>query len=98
MTNKLYIGNLPYNITEDELKEFFASAGNVTSVAIIKDKMTGKSKGFGFVEYSTPEEAQNAISTLNGKEIDGRAITVDEARPPKDFSDRRNDNRGGSRW
>ena len=81
MAKKLYIGGLPYSSTEDALKETFSQAGTVESVAIITDKMTGRSKGFGFVEMSTDEEAQNAIQMFNGKDLEGRTITVNEARP-----------------
>lgn len=84
MAKKLYVGNLPYSATEDSLREFFSQAGNVESAAIITDKMSGRSKGFGFVEMSTDNEAQAAIDTLNGKDMDGRAITVNEARPKED--------------
>ena len=96
MENKLYVGNLPYAATEDDLKAHFSQAGTVTSVALIKDRATGRAKGFGFVEMATNEEAQKAISMLNGQEFMGRAITVNVARPPEDrprnFGDR---NRGG---
>ena len=81
MAKKLYVGGLSYDTTEDTLKATFAQAGTVESATIIMDKMTGRSKGFGFVEMSTEEEAQKAIDTLNGKELDGRTITVNEARP-----------------
>ncbi|MDD5760845.1 MAG: RNA-binding protein [Candidatus Pacebacteria bacterium] len=83
MSNKLYIGSLSYDTNEDSLKEFFSQAGTVTSANIITDKMTGRSKGFGFVEMSSEEEAKKAIEMLNGKELDGRTIFVDEARPMK---------------
>ncbi len=81
MATKLYVGGLPYSTQEDALKEHFAQAGNVTSAVIIMDKMSGRSKGFGFVEMSTDEEAQNAVSMFNGQEFDGRKLTVNEARP-----------------
>ncbi|MBI4920053.1 RNA-binding protein [Candidatus Azambacteria bacterium] len=81
MAKKLYVGNLSYDMSEDALKDAFSQAGNVDSAIIIKDKMTGRSKGFGFVEMSTDEEAQKAIEMFNGKELDGRALTVNEARP-----------------
>ena len=81
MAKKLYVGGLSYNTTETVLKETFAQVGTVESATIIMDKMTGRSKGFGFVEMSSDEEAQKAIETLNGKELDGRNITVNEARP-----------------
>ena len=85
MAKKLYVGNLSYNMTEDTLKDTFSAAGSVDSAIIIKDKMSGRSKGFGFVEMSTDEEAQKAIEMFNGKELDGRALTVNEARPMRGF-------------
>lgn len=81
MAKKLYVGGLPYSATEDAVKEYFSAAGTVESVNIITDKFTGRSKGFGFVEMSTEEEAQKAIEMFNGKEFDGRTLTVNEARP-----------------
>jgi cold-inducible RNA-binding protein len=81
MATKLYVGGLPYSTQEDALKELFAQAGSVTSAVIIMDKMSGRSKGFGFVEMSTNEEAQNAVSMFNDKEFEGRKLTVNEARP-----------------
>ena len=81
MSKKLYIGGVSYNTTQEGLAEAFAAAGTVTSAIIITDKMTGRSKGFGFVEMSTEEEAEEAIKMFNGKELDGRTITVNEARP-----------------
>jgi cold-inducible RNA-binding protein len=81
MATKLYVGGLPYSTQEDALRAHFAQAGNVTSAVIIMDKMSGRSKGFGFVEMSTDEEAQNAISMFNGQEFEGRKLTVNEARP-----------------
>lgn len=81
MATKLYVGGLPYATNDAALKEYFAQAGNVTSAVIIMDKMSGRSKGFGFVEMSTDEEAQNAISMFNDKEYEGRKLTVNEARP-----------------
>ena len=81
MASKLYVGNLPFTISEDELRELFAQAGTVESVAIIMDRDSGRSKGFGFVEMSTPEEAQAAIAQLNDFEVNGRKLRVSEARP-----------------
>jgi len=94
MAKKLYIGGVSYNTTNDSLKAAFAQAGNVESATIIMDKMTGRSKGFGFVEMATEEEAQAAIAMWNGKELDGRMIRVDEAKPMTDRPARGND-RGG---
>lgn len=90
MAKKLYVGNLSYDMTEDALKDTFSQSGTVESAIIIKDKMSGRSKGFGFVEMSTDEEAQKAIETLNGKEFDGRALTVNEARPMEERPRREN--------
>ena len=81
MGNKLYVGNLPYSITESSLTEMFSAAGTVDSVRLITDRESGRSKGFGFVEMSTDEEAEKAIAEFNGKELEGRALTVNEARP-----------------
>lgn len=81
MALKLYVGGLPYSTTQDALQAAFAQAGTVTSATIITDKMTGRSKGFGFVEMSTEEEAQKAIEMFNGKDFEGRTLTVNEARP-----------------
>ena len=79
---KIYVGNLPYQVTEEEIKSFFETAGEVASVSIIKDKYTGRSKGFGFVEMGDDELAQKAIDELNGKELGGRALRLGEAKPP----------------
>jgi cold-inducible RNA-binding protein len=81
MAKKLYVGGLAYASTEATMKEFFAQAGTVTSASVITDRDTGRSKGFGFIEMSSDEEAAAAISTLNGKELDGRKLTVSEAKP-----------------
>ncbi len=95
MATKLYVGGLPYSTQEDALKEHFAQAGNVTSAVIIMDKMSGRSKGFGFVEMSTDEEAQNAVSMFNGQEFEGRKLTVNEARPMEARPPRTGGNGGG---
>ncbi len=84
MNTRLYVGGLPYSITEDGFKEYFLQAGDVKSAIIIKDKMSGRSKGFGFVEYSNPEDAKKAIEMFDNKEFEGRSLTVNEARPMKD--------------
>ena len=81
MATKLYVGGLPYSTQEDALREHFAQAGTVVSAVIIMDKMSGRSKGFGFVEMSTQEEADKAVSMFNGQDFDGRKLTVNEARP-----------------
>ena len=95
MAKKLYVGGLPYATTDTELKEAFAQAGSVESAVIIMDKMSGRSKGFGFVEMSSDEEAQKAIEMWNGKDFGGRSLTVNEARPMEDRP--RRDFRGGDR-
>ena len=84
MENKLYVGNLPYAASEEDIKKHFSQAGTVTSVALITDRASGRAKGFGFVEMSTAEEAQKAISMFNGQDFMGRAITVNVARPRED--------------
>jgi RNA recognition motif-containing protein len=81
MGNKLYVGNLAFSIGDNELKQFFESCGTVVSATVIMDRATGRSKGFGFVEMSSDQEAQAGIAACNGKEVEGRALTVNEARP-----------------
>ncbi|TNF29222.1 MAG: RNA-binding protein, partial [Deltaproteobacteria bacterium] len=81
MGNKLYIGNLSFNVSEDQLTDHFSAFGNVTSCKIITDRDTGRSKGFAFVEMSTGEEASEAISQLDGQEFEGRNLRVNEAKP-----------------
>ena len=81
MAKKLYVGGIAYETSENGLRDAFAQAGTVVSAAIIMDRMTGRSKGFGFVEMSNDAEAQAAIDMWNGKELDGRKLTVNEARP-----------------
>ena len=84
MATKLYVGNLSFQTTSDELRDHFAQAGNVESASVVEDRMTGRSRGFGFVEMATAEEAAAAIEQLNGKEFAGRNLTVNEARPRTD--------------
>lgn len=81
MATKLYVGGLPYSTQEDALREYFSQAGEVTSAVIIMDKMSGRSKGFGFVEMANDADAQKAISMFNDQEFEGRKLTVNEARP-----------------
>lgn len=97
MGNKLYVGNLPFTATNESLSEAFAECGTVTSARIITDRETGRSKGFGFVEMSTAEEAKNSIERFNGCDWEGRAMTVNEARPmePRENGGRRDNAR---RW
>lgn len=89
MASKLYVGGLPYSTTNEELEAAFAKAGNVTSATVIIDKMSGRSKGFGFVEMSTDDEAKAAIDMFNGQDFGGRNISVSEARPMQPRTDRR---------
>ena len=86
MSRKLYVGNLPYETAEAELHELFASAGTVESVSVVRDKTTGRPRGFAFVEMSTDEEAQKAIAELNAHQLGGRGLTVNEARPKAAFA------------
>ncbi len=96
---KLYVGNLNYNTTEEGLKKFFETIGEVKGVNLIKNKFTGSSKGFGFVEFETDELGNKAIAELNGKELDNRNITVAVAKPiqKRDFNDNRSGNRNSGR-
>jgi RNA recognition motif-containing protein len=87
MSTKLYVGNLAFQTTSEDLQELFAQAGTVESASVVEDRMTGRSRGFAFVEMSTPEEAAAAIEHMNGKEVGGRALKVNEAKP--------RENRGG---
>lgn len=108
MATKLYVGGVSYGSTEDGLRDAFAQAGNVVSAKIIIDKMTGRSRGFAFVEMGSDEDAQKAIALWNGKELDGRTLTVNEARPMEERAPRTgggnrdwnggNQGGGGSRW
>lgn len=91
MATKLFVGSLAWATTDDSLQAFFSQVGTVTSARVITDRATGRSKGFGFVEMSSDEDAQKAIAELNGKDLDGRAIVVNEARPMEP----RDNNRGG---
>jgi RNA recognition motif-containing protein len=95
MAKKLYVGGLPYTTTEDALRAAFEQAGTVESATIIMDRMSGRSKGFGFVEMSTDEEAAAAIELWNGKEFEGRKLTVNEARPLTERPPRREGGFGG---
>ena len=95
MTQKVYVGNLNYNTTETTLRALFAEYGEIESVNVITDRDTGRPKGFAFVEMATEQEAQAAISALNGKQVDDREIKVDKANPPRE---RGTSDRGRSRW
>lgn len=102
MAKKLYVGGLPYATTDAELRDAFAQAGTVSSAVVITDKMSGRSKGFGFVEFASDADAEKAIDMWNGKDFGGRTITVNEARPMEPRRDFRGGggyggNRGG-RW
>ena len=89
MAKKLYVGGIPYSTTEDDLKSAFGEMGTVTSATIIIDKMTGRSKGFGFVEMANDADADKAIAEMNGKDFQGRTLTVNEARPLEERAPRR---------
>lgn len=99
MEKKLYVGGLSYNTTEAGLRDAFSQAGEVVSASVITDKMSGRSRGFGFVEMATEEDAQKAIEMWNGKELDGRTLIVNEAKPMADRPRRSGgfDRGGGSR-
>ncbi len=100
MGNKLYVGGLPYSVTEGRLQEIFAAHGTVESAKVISDKFTGQSRGFGFVEMSSGGEAQKAIEALNGTQLDGRTLVVNEAKPMASRDGGgggRGGNRGGGR-
>ena len=99
MGNKLYVGGLPFSVTEGQLQEIFTAHGNVESARVISDKFTGQSRGFGFVEMSSGSEAQKAIEALNGTQLGGRTLTVNEAKPmaPRGGGGGGRDNRGGGR-
>ena len=89
MEKKLYVGNLPYSVNDEKLNEMFSAVGEVVSAKVITDYDSGRSKGFGFVEMSSPEEATKAISTLDQKDFDGRAIKVNMAKPKTENSNKR---------
>lgn len=93
MGNKLYVGGLPYSVTEGQLEEIFSKHGSVLSAHVISDKFSGKSRGFGFVEMASSEEAKRAIEALNGKDLEGRTLIVNEARPQVT-----REGRGRDRW
>ena len=97
MTKNLYVGNLNYDTTEDTLRTLFSESGEIESAKVITDQYTGRSRGFGFVEMGTEEAAQAAIGGLNGREVDGRQIKVDKAKPRRS-RDRSQHDWGGSRW
>ncbi|MGB9561336.1 MAG: RNA recognition motif domain-containing protein [bacterium] len=97
----IYVGNLPRELTESELRKAFEAYGKVETVTIIKDKFTGSSRGFGFVEMPTTDEAKAAIAGMNGRELGGRKLTVNEARPRNESPNRnrfRSERRSGNRW
>lgn len=98
MSAKLYVGGIPYTSTNDSLRDAFAQAGAVTSATIIMDKMTGRSKGFGFVEMATEDDAKKAIEMWNGKDFEGRTLTVNEARPMEARPPRREFGQRQSNW
>ena len=97
MGSKIYVGGLPYATTDAQLQEVFSAHGTVESARVITDKFSGRSRGFGFVEMSSDEEAQKAIQALNGTELEGRTLTVNEARPQEKRSGFGGDRGGGDR-
>jgi RNA recognition motif-containing protein len=97
MGSKLYVGGLPYSATEQQLSDLFKVHGSIESARVITDKFTGQSRGFGFVEMSTAEEAQKAIGALNGTQMDGRTLTVNEAKPQESRSGGDGRGRSGNR-
>jgi len=100
-SNKLYVGGLPYSVTDDQLQEIFSPHGTVESARVITDRMTGRSRGFGFVEMSTQSEAEEAIQKMNGTDLEGRSLTVNEAKPQQERSGGGGGGRGGGgrdRW
>ena len=97
MATKLYVGNLSFKTTGDDLRNYFAQAGTVESASVIEDRETGRSRGFGFVEMATAEDAAAAIEQFNGKELDGRSLTVNEAKPKTDRGGRGGGGGGGGR-
>jgi len=98
MTMKLYVGNLAFQTSSEELQTLFAQAGTVESVSLIEDRETGRSRGFGFVEMSTKEEGAAAIQQFNGTELGGRALNVNEAKPRENRGDGGGSRNGGSRY
>jgi cold-inducible RNA-binding protein len=96
MAKRLYVGGLPYSTTQDELKDLFSQAGTVGEATIVIDKFSGRSKGFGFVEFANDAEADKAIETLNGSQLGGRSIVVNEARPMTERRPRREFGGGGN--
>jgi cold-inducible RNA-binding protein len=95
MSNKLFVGNLSFDLTENDLQDAFAAYGTVTEASLMMDRMTNRPRGFGFVTMSTPEEAQKAIAGLNGRELGGRALTVNIARPREEGAGRSRGGGGG---
>ena len=99
MSNKLYVGNLSFRVTSEDLQEHFATAGTVESANVVMDRETGRSRGFGFVEMASEDDANNAIAQFNGTEYDGRNLVVNEARPREDRGGGGGrGNYGGNRW
>jgi RNA recognition motif-containing protein len=98
MAKKLFVGSLAWGVTDDQLRDFFAAVGTVTSAKVIIDRDTNRSKGFGFVEMENDDEALKAIDQLNGKELEGRAIVVNEARPQENRERRPYNGGGGNNW
>ncbi len=98
MSTKLYVGNLSFNTTSNDLETLFSGAGSVQSASVIEDRETGRSRGFAFVEMTTAEEAQGAIASFDGKDLDGRSLKVNEAKARENSGGGGNRGGGGSRW
>jgi len=98
MNNKVYVGGLPFSVTDGQLQEIFQAHGTVESAKVISDKFTGQSRGFGFVEMSSGSEAQKAIVALNGTQLEGRTLTVNEAKPMASRDSRGGGGGGRNRW
>jgi RNA recognition motif-containing protein len=98
VTTRLYVGNLPYSATDDSLSDLFSQYGEVEGAQVVTDRETGRSRGFGFVDMATNEGAQSAIQSLSGYQMDGRTLTVEEARPREEAGAGRGRARGGFGW
>lgn len=98
MAKKLYVGNLPYSVRDESLRAAFEQYGAIVSATVIMDRASGRSKGFGFVEFENDADADAAIAAMNGTELEGRQLVVNEARPMEERPPRRDRNGGGNRW
>lgn len=98
MAKKLYVGNLPYSVRDESLRAAFEQYGAIASATVIMDRASGRSKGFGFVEFENDADADAAVAAMNGTELEGRQLVVNEARPMEERPPRRDRNGGGNRW